>query len=293
MNEILIEKRELLRRHSQITNIRFPTISFFLLLLLVFTIFFNLQVPKILFFFISLMLITTLIYSLIFERIKSPSVPLIINSHFAFMLFDIINISIVIYLLGGVFWIGFIFYAFYAYINFLILPQKYAMFLIAFCSFLYILVIVGQYLNVYQYKLIFPPEKMSTNNNSFLLASGATTISFLWLIGYYGDAFYKILKEKIDDLQKIRKLLEEERFSLEIKVRARTREIQEARLSLEGKVEERTKELDKEKKELARKVAELEKFHRLAVNRELKMRELKKENEEMREILLKENLPRA
>jgi len=57
---------------------------------------------------------------------------------------------------------------------------------------------------------------------------------------------------------------------LEIKVAARTRELRELAQSLEEQVKSRTKELQL-------KVEELEKFHEIAVGRELKMVELKRE----------------
>jgi len=79
--------------------------------------------------------------------------------------------------------------------------------------------------------------------------------------------FYKGLEDKV---QERTRELEEARASLEIKVKARTRELQELTERQEETIEERTKEI-KERME------ELEKFHRLAVGRELKMVELKKE----------------
>jgi len=74
--------------------------------------------------------------------------------------------------------------------------------------------------------------------------------------------------------------LEETKFSWEIKIQARTRELE----GLTGKLEEQVKERTKE---LQNKVGELERFSRLAVGRELKMIELKEEIKKLKEGLEK------
>jgi methyl-accepting chemotaxis protein len=79
--------------------------------------------------------------------------------------------------------------------------------------------------------------------------------------------FYKGLEEKV---QERTRELEEARASLEIKVKARTKELQ-------GLTEQQEETIEKRTKEIKERMEELERFHRLAVGRELKMIELKKE----------------
>lgn len=82
----------------------------------------------------------------------------------------------------------------------------------------------------------------------------------------------------VNKLKSARETIQEEKSILEIKVRARTNELQELAQSLDEKVKDRTKELQE-------RVEELERFHRLTVGREMKMLELKKENEKLRNKL--------
>ncbi|MFH1462725.1 MAG: HAMP domain-containing protein [bacterium] len=93
-------------------------------------------------------------------------------------------------------------------------------------------------------------------------------------IGELADTFNKMVK----DLKRFNTALEESKNVLEIKVKARTKELRELAESLEKRVQERTKELQK-------RIRELEKFHKLTVGRELKMIELKKELKKMTEKL--------
>ncbi len=86
--------------------------------------------------------------------------------------------------------------------------------------------------------------------------------------GELAESFNKMTK----DLERSRKVIEEERDVLEIRVAARTRELNEIANKLEKEVEERTEELQ-------RKLNDMEKLNRLMVGRELKMVELKKELE--------------
>ncbi len=80
------------------------------------------------------------------------------------------------------------------------------------------------------------------------------------------------------DMSEIKELIS----ILEIKVKARTRAVEEERAGLAEKIKERTSELEKERKELAENMEELEKFQKLAIGREMKMIELKKELNELK-----------
>lgn len=87
------------------------------------------------------------------------------------------------------------------------------------------------------------------------------------------EKYEKILEEEV---KKKKEELEEAKKVLEIKVAARTRELKKLAESLEEQLKERTKELRE-------RLEELEKFYKLAVDRELKIRELKREIKRLKE----------
>jgi len=82
----------------------------------------------------------------------------------------------------------------------------------------------------------------------------------------------------LETLKAQQEALEESKKDLEMKVQARTRELKELTERQEEIIKERTKELQE-------KLEELEKFQKLSIGRELKMVELKKEIERLKEEL--------
>jgi len=87
----------------------------------------------------------------------------------------------------------------------------------------------------------------------------------------YQERLEKEVRERTKELEEVKSVLE-------IKVKARTKELGELTQSLEEQVKEKTKELQG-------KLEELERFQKLAVGRELKMVELKKEKERLKKEL--------
>jgi len=92
-----------------------------------------------------------------------------------------------------------------------------------------------------------------------------------------------LFNEMARQLKQTKTASEETKAALEIKLLARTEELEELAESREDIIEKRTKEL-------LERLEELEKFHRLAVGRELKMIELKKELKELEARVKKQKL---
>lgn len=148
----------------------------------------------------------------------------------------------------------------------------------------------------WEYKGIFPYIPNFPQRTSFLYQNLISTILFYTLIvGVFlvGKIFISSITEKnfllsqqISELnatleKKVKERtqeLEDMKNVLEIKIAAKTKALRELAESLELKVKERTKELEK-------RVRELEKFQKLIVGRELKMIQLKKELEELKQKL--------
>ena len=113
-----------------------------------------------------------------------------------------------------------------------------------------------------------------------LFATGSLDKEIISLSGFLNQAANKIYTSR-EELEKSKEELEDAKTCLEIKIRARTRELIELNESLEQRVEERTQEMQK-------RVDELNRFYKLTVGRELKMVELKKEIKELEEQLKKQ-----
>ncbi len=88
---------------------------------------------------------------------------------------------------------------------------------------------------------------------------------------------------ELKELERVKAELENAKSVLEIKVKARTWELRELTQNLEEQVKERTKELQE-------KIEESQKMIKLMVGRELRMVELKKEIQKLKEKLRNKGL---
>jgi len=128
-------------------------------------------------------------------------------------------------------------------------------------------------------QLEVPINKVNILVIIFLAVEAVIAGFLIWLHFILKKADEELLKRYYTIKNQSQKL-NEAKISLEIRIQARTRELQELAQKLEEQVRERTKELQN-------KIRELEKFQKITVGRELKMIELKKEIEKLKEELEK------
>ncbi len=188
---------------------------------------------------------------------------------------ELLSITAIVYLAGGVEWMGSVFFLFPVVYASIVLPRKKALAVCALTTISYALLVALPYSGLVPFHayfdLGFPLYKNFKYVTNNILLAGATFFG----IGVAANLFTDILKRKSVELERISEALEEQKTTLEIKVRARTEELEDLSENLKDKVKERTMELEERKKELEVKMEELEKFNKLATGRELKMIELK------------------
>lgn len=238
---------------------------------------------------LSAWFLTTYLFSWIINRQTTQQK--IENIHFGYFAFELVLVTLMIHFIGGVEWMGASFYIFtIIYAN---------IFLSRFTGLLVTLAALVFYTGLvfFEYSGNIPHYEVFLYSDLYkdFYYVITTLIAPVWgvflLISLATGIFADRLKERTKEL-------EEMKSTLETKVRERTWELEEERASLEEKVQNRTEELketverqekivEERTEELREKVAELERFNKLAVGRELKMIELKNEIKKVGEKIKK------
>jgi len=257
------------------TNIRFVLGIFIIFLLNATVIRFVLGVPfpSFIFFLLS---VWVLIYLLYYYYIRNKKDERNLNNfYFARSVIDLILITVAIHFLGGVEWIGAILYLSVLSWASAVLPKRKVFILSFMAIFFYLALALLEYAEFLPHRMSFDfPGEPYKDLIYIFVQILVLTIIFLFIGQNYGtlsDNFRKSQKKLLDSQDR----LKEAKNVLEIRVQARTKELQELTKGLEKEVQRRTKEAQT-------KVEELERFKNLAVGRELKMIELKEEIEKLK-----------
>jgi len=227
---------------------------------------------------IILIVVIYLISAFIFRILvkKQTSATGINNLYLGYdLLVELTLITLIVYLAGGVEWIGVIFLFFPVVYASIVLPRKRALLVCAFTGTYYTILAVLSYFNIIPFYSYWDLGVNLYQDSNYVITNILLATAAFYSIGIAANLFTDLFKKRTLELGKVKGELEEERATLEIKVRARTKELEFLTKELEGKVQQRTKKLEE-------KMGELEKFNKLAVGRELKMVELKEEVEKLK-----------
>lgn len=246
-------------------------ITYLLIAIFINTILFSL--PGAIFISIFFMIIYAIIILFLVRRYIIPPKS-IINTLFLMASLDILLITIIINFLGIIFYI---FYSFYIILGFMSLPRNKSFYLTGWIIILYLSLALLQHFQIFNPIQFFTSEEMNPYNFRFMLAGTIIFLATLLFLSLRCHDFYQLIAIRIDDSQKAQLVLEEEKNSLEIRIQAKKIELKEEKRGLEKKVTEREEELEQESKNLGERAEELAKFQKVAIDRELKTKELEKE----------------
>ncbi len=284
---IAIEVSEFLPRIKIDINQRFPITSSFLLLMFFLRVALKIPLPDILFFLVSFLLLFSIPIDLLINRIAIKKPQTAINYYFGYLVFDLFLLTLIIHFFGGITWIIPSIYLLYVVNIFWLFPKFQANFLVGWAGLLLILFAFGTYFRIFPYVGIFLSEEKNPQNFLFVFTSAVTALVIMSFLAYYSDTFYRILDKKIGELRKKgEELILTKRF-LEIEVKKKTKELQKEKDKVAEEIKEKTRELEGKKKIVETQVKNLEKFHKMAVSRELKMTEIKEKIERLKELKLK------
>lgn len=235
--------------------------------------------PVILFFIFAI----TILFFTVYEKLLrlSQTENQLYNTYLGIMINEIILLTIIIHYLGGVEWVGGIFYVFILLMGSFILPFKKVWILAPFTILCYTTLVLLEYFSVIPHKLIFPVDPHNYQSAPYVgVQVFAISIVLIFVVKIAGDVSVIFRKKREEVKEEGRKAVkayqesEEARKILQIEVKARTEELEILVNKQEEIVAKRTEELQE-------KIKELESFHRLTVGRELKMIELKEKIKEL------------
>ncbi len=206
------------------------------------------------------------------------------NLYFFFNTIDFLWLTMVAHYIGAADWISPIIYMLILTFAGIIMPKKKTILLALVAFSFYAVLVLSEAFGVVAHRPVFVLYPDLFRSPIFLMTQLLSlAILFVFLVETVGS-FSEMLKQKREQLEEERKKVlaayqkaKEAEKILEVRVRARTRELERLSAHQEEIIRERTKKLEE-------KIEESERFRRLVVGRELKMIGLKKELEKRKDI---------
>jgi len=245
-------------------------------------------------FWIAFWILCLFIFIFFIKRQRDASI--INKAHFGFFVLQILILTIIVHYLGGIESIGVLFCTFFIVYGIFLLPKKYNLLIVLISLSCFFTLACLEYLEILPHYTLFAGGDIFKNPIGTLSRLTIIIASFflLFIITSRLSERMRIqtedltksqsklktlnleLENKVGEFKEVKNALEDAKATLEIKVKARTRELEELAQGLEKEVKQRTKELQN-------KLQELERFQKFAVGREMKMVELKKEIKRLKE----------
>ncbi|MFH1643290.1 MAG: hypothetical protein ABH967_01475 [Patescibacteria group bacterium] len=223
-------------------------------------------------------LITIVLLNFYVDRAKTISG--IENVYFIVMVENILLLDWLVYNIGGVEWLGPVFYLFPVVYGNIIFSRVKGFLITTITGLNYVLLLFLEYFNIIPFRKFFTLGVNFHNDSAYVLTTVSFMIFTFYAIGLAVNILTDFLRKRTLALEKTKLELEELQSALEIRIKARTKELEELTQSLDQKVVQRTNELQE-------RINELERFHELTVGRELKMIELKEEIKKLNNQLKK------
>ncbi|MFC1629986.1 hypothetical protein ACFL06_00425 [Patescibacteria group bacterium] len=272
MAQVFSEKLEALENLDIYIKRTIMIKAVYLLLAIVIHVWFA-PLPEIVVFVIFLMIAYAAAISFLVHKyvIDSPSIT---NTFFLLTLLDLLLITVIVSFLGIILYVV---YPFYIILAFMTLPRKKAILLVTWITLLYLGLVFLQYFQIFKSIEFLPAQESTPQNITYVFAVFGLYLVTISSFSVRCYDFYKAITRRITSLKSTRSTLEKQKYVLEQKIRERSKKLKGQKEILEKMVKERKKALGKENKTIEEKIEELEGFRNVALGREIRVKELKKE----------------